>query len=152
MLVYWSDGTTTIATAWMYGKNVAATAGHAVYSSDRGDWAKSVTLYPGKNESSLPYGSVSVSKMTTPSAWKYNAISYNADTVGGVSGSPVYKSNGKVIAVHAYGVGAFGPANSGAKINTTTYKFLQSVYANGQSISGTTSEAGAILSYAAIWK
>lgn len=65
----WKDGTTTIGTAWMYWKDIAITAGHCVYSSDRGGWAQSVTIWPGRNGSTTPYGSAYATIMHTSTAW-----------------------------------------------------------------------------------
>lgn len=41
----------------MYGKRVAVTAGHCVYSAKDGGWAEWVKIYPGRNGSSSPFGS-----------------------------------------------------------------------------------------------
>ena len=37
----------------MFGSKVAATAGHNLYSSDRGGWADNVTIWPGKKGNGL---------------------------------------------------------------------------------------------------
>lgn len=74
----WKDGTTTIGTAWMYWKDIAITAGHCVYSSDRGGWAKSVTIWPGRNGSTTPYGSAYAKVMHTSTAWT-NSSNANYD-------------------------------------------------------------------------
>lgn len=74
----WKDGTTTIGTAWMYWKDIAITAGHCVYSSDRGGWAQSVTIWPGRNGSTTPYGYAYAKVMHTSTAWT-NSSNANYD-------------------------------------------------------------------------
>lgn len=62
---YWPDGTTTIGTAWMISLDAAATAGHCVYDSERGGWADNITIWPGYNDGTAPYGSATVTTMHT---------------------------------------------------------------------------------------
>jgi glutamyl endopeptidase len=67
-----------IGTAWMYAKNVAMTAGHCVYSASDGGWAKSVTVYPGRNGGSTPFGSTYATTLSAPNGWtKDNSSDYD---------------------------------------------------------------------------
>jgi len=56
VVVTWPNGATSRATAWMYGNKVAVTAGHVVYNSSRGGWARSVAFYPGRNGTTTALG------------------------------------------------------------------------------------------------
>ena len=53
---------------------------------------------------------------------------YDADTMRGQSGSPVYSSNGIVWAIHTYGLGSI---NRGNKITNYLYDLLQEKYVQG---------------------
>ncbi|MBI4675562.1 MAG: serine protease [Chloroflexi bacterium] len=44
-------------TGWFMSKNRLATAGHCVYDAGAGEWATSITVYPGRNGGSAPFGS-----------------------------------------------------------------------------------------------
>lgn len=50
-----------------------ATAGHCVYEADFGGWATSITVYPGRNGTSAPYGSASATALFTTGAWVASA-------------------------------------------------------------------------------
>ena len=68
--IKWSDGTLYTGTAFMISDNVAVTAAHCIYDSSHGGWAKSITVWPGKDGFGLwnnPYGSVDVSYMSANS-------------------------------------------------------------------------------------
>lgn len=71
--ISWPDGSTGLGTAWLYSNNRAATAGHCVYDSSHGGWAKSIRVYPGKNASSTPYGYTTVSTMHSVKGWTSSA-------------------------------------------------------------------------------
>ncbi|HEY0606315.1 MAG TPA: serine protease [Herpetosiphonaceae bacterium] len=74
-------------TGWLIGPNTVATAGHCVYGNS--GWATNVTVYPGRNGSSTPYGSCGYSTLYTVNGWvnsrspeyDYGAIKLNC-TVG----------------------------------------------------------------------
>lgn len=73
-------------TGWLIGPDTVATAGHCVYN---GGWASSVTVYPGRNGSSIPYGSCGYRTLYTVNGWvssrspeyDYGAIKLNC-TIG----------------------------------------------------------------------
>jgi V8-like Glu-specific endopeptidase len=61
LLCDWADGTSTRASAVVVGVNDVLTALHAVFDSQRGGWARSVTVVPGADTSpySQPFGQFS---------------------------------------------------------------------------------------------
>lgn len=70
--IEWPDGSTGMGTAWMLNRAVAVTAGHCVYSSANGGWAKSIKLWPGKNGYGFwnnPYGTTTATSINTSSEW-----------------------------------------------------------------------------------
>lgn len=52
-------------TGWFMSKNRLATAGHCVYESSLGGWATSITVYPGRNGGTAPFGSYSAASWYT---------------------------------------------------------------------------------------
>lgn len=46
-------------TAWLISPNVALTAAHSIYDNAHGGWATDVTIWPGRNGASSPFGSAS---------------------------------------------------------------------------------------------
>jgi glutamyl endopeptidase len=77
-------------TGWLIGPDTVATAGHCVYG---GGWATNVTVYPGRNGSSTPYGSCGYRTLYTVNGWvnssspeyDYGAIKLNC-TIGNSTG------------------------------------------------------------------
>jgi glutamyl endopeptidase len=183
-----ADGSQWIGTGWFCGPRTLITAGHCVYIKNSGvagrdGWVRSITVIPGRNGTTQPYGSVVSTDFRTVAAWANSAnheydygaillptplgdqtgwlgfgaysdatlmastanisgypgdkpagtqwyharqvtsvgarkVYYDVDTVGGQSGSAVYRIvNGSrfAIAVHAYG-GA--TSNSGTRITS----------------------------------
>jgi V8-like Glu-specific endopeptidase len=77
LLVTARDGSRWIGTGWFIGPHTLATAGHVVYIKNSGvpgrdGWARSVQVMPGRNGSSLPYGSVTTSNLRTVHGWASN--------------------------------------------------------------------------------
>lgn len=64
-----SSGTCT---GWMIGPRTIATAGHCVYDTDNNEWASSITVYPGRNGSSTPYGSANACYLWSVLGWVQN--------------------------------------------------------------------------------
>lgn len=191
LLITAADNSMWIGTGWFIGPHTLMTAGHVVYIKNSGvpgrdGWVKSINVMPGRNGSTLPYGSVTSTNFRSVTGWTnsgdpnydYGAIIiptelgntvgwfgfgaypdadlraaignisgypgdkpagtqwydsrqiasvdsrkvyYDIDTVGGQSGSAVYRIiNGARygIAIHAYG-GA--TTNSGTRIVTPVY-------------------------------
>lgn len=56
-------------TGWFFGKRAVATAGHCVYSSADGGWAKTLYVYPGRNGTLMPYGYTTKLTLYTHPRW-----------------------------------------------------------------------------------
>jgi V8-like Glu-specific endopeptidase len=194
LLITAADGSRWVGTAWFISPRTLITAGHCVYIKNSGvpgrdGWVRSIDVMPGRNGSSLPYGTARSSDFRATTGWTgsgdenfdYGAIIlptdlgnktgwigfgvysdaelaasvgnisgypgdkpsgtqwydarridsvntrkvyYDIDTMGGQSGSAVYRIiNGAriAIAIHAYG-GA--TTNSGTRINRPVYDNL----------------------------
>ncbi len=66
-----------IGTGWFVGPRILVTAGHVVYIKGSGvpgrdGWVKRMTVMPGRNGSSLPYGSTTSSRFWTVNGWANN--------------------------------------------------------------------------------
>ncbi|MFK3980720.1 trypsin-like serine peptidase [Micromonospora sp. NPDC050397] len=76
-------------TGWMYGPDIVATAGHCVNAGGGGAWYTGLTVWPGRNGGSAPYGSCSVRQLYSVTGWTvsgdeaydYGAIKLNC-TIG----------------------------------------------------------------------
>lgn len=68
--VHFPNGVGTC-TGFFIGPRIVATAGHCIFNSAEGGWAISIKVMPGRNSSSLPYGSqiVSTASLHVPSQW-----------------------------------------------------------------------------------
>jgi V8-like Glu-specific endopeptidase len=188
------DNSAWIGTGWFIGPSTLVTAGHVVHIKNsnvpgRDGWVKSIAVMPGRNGSTLPYGSVTSTSFRSVTGWTVNGdqnydygviripttlgsrtgwfgfgvypdaelvaalgnisgypgdkpagtqwydshqvasvdarkVYYDIDTMGGQSGSAVYRiKDGKriAIAVHAYGGGV---TNSGTRITKPVYDNL----------------------------
>ena len=62
-------GTTYIGTGWFINARTVMTAGHCVYLHNEGGWAQSITVMPGRNGSSLPYGSSTATSFRSVTGW-----------------------------------------------------------------------------------
>lgn len=56
-------------TGWMISSRTVATAGHCIHN---GSWATNVKVYPGRNGSSLPYGSCNGVSLKSVTGWTVN--------------------------------------------------------------------------------
>lgn len=193
LLITARDNSTWVGTGWFISPRTLVTAGHCVYingqSAAQNGWVKSIDVMPGRNGSSLPYGSVRSVDFRSVTGWTLSAdehydygaiviptdlgnqvgwfgfgvysnadlratmvnisgypadkpsgtqwydshgvaavdsrkVHYDIDTMGGQSGSAVYRIIGgkrQAVAVHAYG-GA--TTNSGTRISTPVYNNL----------------------------
>lgn len=82
-------------TGWLYGPDIVATAGHCVHSGGSGGvwYTGQLTVWPGRNGSSAPYGSCSVRTLHSVAGWTtdgneefdYGALKLNC-TVGNTTG------------------------------------------------------------------
>jgi glutamyl endopeptidase len=93
LVVHFSGGSTGSCTGWFIGPRTVVTAGHCVYDTATNKWATSITVYPGRNGTTAPYGSTTSHKLFSVTGWTsshssnydYGAIQTNAalgNTVG----------------------------------------------------------------------
>lgn len=64
-----SDGSNWIGTAWLVGRRTLITAGHCVYMHDRGGWAASIEVIPGRNAAEMPFGSCRATSFRSVVGW-----------------------------------------------------------------------------------
>jgi glutamyl endopeptidase len=74
LVIVAADNSTWIATGWFIGPHTLATAGHVVFIKNSGvpgrdGWVKSIQVMPGRNGSSLPYGSVTSTSFRSVVGW-----------------------------------------------------------------------------------
>jgi V8-like Glu-specific endopeptidase len=62
-------GKTYIGTGWFIGPRTIMTAGHCVYLHNEGGWAKSITVMPGRNGSSMPFGAHVATHFRSVTGW-----------------------------------------------------------------------------------
>lgn len=77
LLITARDGSRWIGTGWFIGPHTLMTAGHVVYIKNSGvagrdGWVRSVEVMPGRNGSSLPYGTVRSSNFRCVLGWTNN--------------------------------------------------------------------------------
>jgi V8-like Glu-specific endopeptidase len=77
LLITAADGSRWIGTGWFIGPHTLMTAGHVVYIknsgvSGRDGWVRSIDVMPGRNGSSLPYGTVRSSNFRSVIGWTNN--------------------------------------------------------------------------------
>jgi glutamyl endopeptidase len=109
LLIVAADNSTWIGTGWFIGPHTLATAGHVVFIKNSGvpgrdGWVKSIQVMPGRNGSSLPYGSVTSTTFRSVTGWTNNGdqnFDYGAIIVPTNLGSTV----------GWFGIGAFSDAD-----------------------------------------
>jgi glutamyl endopeptidase len=73
LLITAADNSLWIATGWFIGPHTLATAGHVVFiyapGTARHGWVRSIQVMPGRNGSTLPYGSVTSTDFRSVSGW-----------------------------------------------------------------------------------
>jgi glutamyl endopeptidase len=74
LLITAKDNSQWIGTGWFIGPHTLMTAGHVVYIKNSGvpgrdGWVKSIKVMPGRNGSSLPYGSVTSTNFKSVTGW-----------------------------------------------------------------------------------
>jgi glutamyl endopeptidase len=74
LLITARDGSQWIGTAWFISDRTLITAGHCVYIKNSGipsrdGWVKTIQVMPGRNVTTLPYGSVTSSRFWTVKGW-----------------------------------------------------------------------------------
>lgn len=69
---YFPDGTVSHGTAAFFDRDNVITAAHCIYDASHGGWAKSATVWPGKNGFGIwnnPYGTAKAINIAAPQAW-----------------------------------------------------------------------------------
>jgi glutamyl endopeptidase len=74
LLITARDGSQWIGTGWFIGPHTLITAGHVVFIKNSGvagrdGWVRSIQVMPGRNGSSLPYGSVTSTNFRSVTGW-----------------------------------------------------------------------------------
>lgn len=64
-----SNGATYIGSGAMVSSDGVLTAGHMIYSAANGGWATNVTIYPGLNGTTAPFGSAKSIKLFSVTEW-----------------------------------------------------------------------------------
>jgi glutamyl endopeptidase len=77
LLITAADNSMWIGTGWFIGPHTLMTAGHVVYIKNSGvpgrdGWARKIQVMPGRNRTSLPYGSVTSSVFHSVVGWTQN--------------------------------------------------------------------------------
>jgi glutamyl endopeptidase len=77
LLITARDGSLWIGTGWFIGPHTLMTAGHVVYIKNSGvdgrdGFVRSIKVMPGRNGTTLPYGSVTTSNLRTVKGWADN--------------------------------------------------------------------------------
>lgn len=77
LLITARDGSLWIGTGWFIGPHTLMTAGHVVYIKNSGvdgrdGFVRSIKVMPGRNGTTLPYGSVTSSNLRTVKGWADN--------------------------------------------------------------------------------
>jgi V8-like Glu-specific endopeptidase len=75
LLITAADGSQWVGTGWFISPRTLITAGHCVYIKNSGvagrdGWARSITVMPGRNGNSKPFGQVVSKTFKTVSGWK----------------------------------------------------------------------------------
>jgi V8-like Glu-specific endopeptidase len=81
LLITAADNSKWIGTGWFIGPHTVMTAGHVVYIKNSGvagrdGWVKNILVMPGRNGSSLPYGSVTSTSFRSVTGWTQDGSEY----------------------------------------------------------------------------
>jgi V8-like Glu-specific endopeptidase len=72
LLITAANNSQWIGTGWFIGPRTLITAGHCVYINETGPahgWVRSIQVMPGRNGSSLPYGSITSTEFRSVDGW-----------------------------------------------------------------------------------
>jgi glutamyl endopeptidase len=120
LLITARDGSQWVGTAWFISDRTLITAGHCVYIKNSGipnrdGWVKTIQVMPGRNGSTLPFGSVTSSRFWTVKGWA-DSGDENYDYGAIIIPTDLGKTVGTV------GYGSFGDTELvGAVANVTGY-------------------------------
>jgi len=81
LLITAADNSMWIGTGWFIGPHTVMTAGHVVCIKNSGvagrdGWVKNILVMPGRNGSSLPYGSVTSTSFRSVTGWTQDGSQY----------------------------------------------------------------------------
>jgi len=81
LLITAADNSKWIGTGWFIGPHTVMTAGHVVYIKNSGvpgrdGWVKNILVMPGRDGSSLPYGSVTSTSFRSVTGWTNDGSQY----------------------------------------------------------------------------
>ena len=120
LLMTAADGSSWIGTAWFIGPRTLVTAGHCVFIKNSGvpgrdGWVRSIRVMPGRNGSTLPYGSATSTTFRSVTGWTSGG-NHNYDY-----GAIILPSNlGSTVGWFGYGVYSDGQLN-GSTVNISGY-------------------------------
>ncbi len=64
-----ANGSVVLGSGWLASPRLVVTAGHCVYQHDRGGWARSVEVVPGRNAGENPFGVFTSRRLRSVSGW-----------------------------------------------------------------------------------
>lgn len=73
LIIRFPNGATGGCTGWFIGPKAVMTAGHCVYSSGNGGWARQIEVIPGMRGSTRPYGSMIGTSFRSVTGWTQNS-------------------------------------------------------------------------------
>jgi glutamyl endopeptidase len=120
LLITAADGSSWIGTGWFISPRTLITAGHCVFIKNSGvpgrdGWARSIRVMPGRNGSTLPYGSVTSSSFRSVTAWTGSG-NHNYDYGAIILPTPLGSTTGW------YGFGVYGDTQLfGSTVNISGY-------------------------------
>lgn len=120
LLITARDGSTWVGTGWFISPRTLVTAGHCVFIKGSGvagrdGWVSSIKVMPGRNGTTLPYGSVTSTTFRSVSGWTVNG-DHNFDYGAIILPTPLGSTTGW------YGFGVFSDAQlTGSTVNVSGY-------------------------------
>jgi len=72
LIITFPNGASGGCTGWFIGPKAVMTAGHCVYSSANGGWAKKIEVIPGMRGATRPYGSMIGTSFRSVTGWTQN--------------------------------------------------------------------------------
>lgn len=71
--VRWPNGTISNGSGFLVNRTTVVTAGHLLYNRDRGGWATSIDVTPGRNANHAPYGTLQSLRIAAGGSWVINS-------------------------------------------------------------------------------
>lgn len=73
LIITFPDDAKFVGTGWFIGPKAVMTAGHCVYSSANGGWARQIEVIPGMQGTTRPYGSMIGTSFRSVTGWTSNS-------------------------------------------------------------------------------